>query len=171
VKHPNLFLGQAGLHRVLAELLRRGVNAYIPAIDVGVDLLTGTGLRVQVKSGRLRTRNATAPAMRGPAYFFAPSVKYRGSPERRQRGWTFRRFAEEVDFVVFWGIDEDRFWIIPASLADGLKSLVLHPGRTTGQQGSRTQAVYAHERRWDLLGAAPEVTTSNEAPALHVIGA
>lgn len=167
----HLLLGQAGVYRVLAELLRREVNAYLPVVDVGVDILTMRGVRIQVKTGTVRTRNTKAPGMRGPAYFFAPSVKFRGSPERRQRQWAFRRFVDEVDFVVFWGATEDRFWIVPAALADSLKCLMLHPGRRAAvQENSRTNAVYAHESRWDLLGAVPQDTV-NEVPALYVVGA
>ena len=166
----HLLLGQAGVYRVLAELLVREVNAYLPVVDVGVDILTLRGMRIQVKATRLRTQQAKALGMRGPAYFFSPSVKFRGSPERRKRRFTLRRFSSEVDFVVFWGVDEDRFWIVPATLADGLTGLLLRPGRTVATQlGSRTNAVYAHENRWDLLGAVPQAPV-NEVPALHIAG-
>lgn len=167
----HLLLGQAGVYRVLAELLRREVNAYLPAVDVGVDILTVRGIRIQVKATRLRTQNAKNIAMRGPAYFFAPSIKFRGSPERRRREYRFRKFSEEVDFVVFWGVDEDRFWVVPATLADHLTGLRLRPARYEAtQKGSHTSAVYAHENRWDLLGAVLQETV-NEVPALHVVGA
>ena len=167
----HLFLGQAGTHRVLAELLKREVNAYLPVVDVGVDILTVRGVRIQVKSARLRKQNSKYPGRRGPAYFYVPGLQFHGSPKGATRRHGFRTFVAEVDFVVFWGADEDRFWIIPATLADCLRSLILHPGRHAAtQEGSFTNAVYAHENRWDLLGAVPQETV-NEVPALHAVGA
>jgi len=167
----HLFLGQAGTHRVLAELLKREVNAYLPVVDVGVDILTVRGVRIQVKSARLRTQKAKDPSNRGPAYFYVPGVKYHGSPTAKHRRHTLRKFVDEVDFVVFWGADEDRFWVVPATLADCLQCLILHPKRYAAiQAGSFTNAVYAHENRWDLLGAVPQETV-NEVAALHVVGA
>jgi hypothetical protein len=155
---------------VLAELLVRDVNAYLPVVDVGVDILTMRGTRIQVKTTKLRRRKTASGYGQGPSYFFASAVKFRGSPERRRREYRFRQYVNEVDFVVYWGVDEDRFWILPASLADRTKCIVLQPKQYAGRlSGTVTDAVYAHERRWDLLGAVPE-PTAHEVPPLSLVG-
>ncbi|MGH9424321.1 MAG: hypothetical protein ACRD3J_30390, partial [Thermoanaerobaculia bacterium] len=47
---PTVLQGQAGVHRVLSELILRGHRPYTPSADTGVDILLGSGVRVQVKS-------------------------------------------------------------------------------------------------------------------------
>lgn len=160
----NLLLGQAGTYRVLAELLRRDVNAFLPVVDTGVDILTVRGVRIQVKATRLARRNTRSGYNQGPAYFFTPGVKTRrGGKTLEYREYYVRRFSDEVDYVVLWGSDQDRFWIVPATVLDSLKCLQLDPGRQQAIVGSsRIALVYQHEGRWDLLGAAPTIIDAAE---------
>lgn len=146
--------GQAGVHRVAAELLLRGVNVYFPALDrAGIDLLTEQGLRIQVKSARLRVRSKLSNR---PAYYLHLGWAQQGAAHRPIR--RARKYSEEADYFVIWGIDEDRFWIVPASVFDGRYCLMLYAGQRQPVFKNPSQLypqlaapVYANEGRWDLL--------------------
>lgn len=151
----NSFLvGQAGVYRVASELLLRGVNVSFPAVDnAGVDLFTEHGLKVQVKAPRLRVCTGISTV---PAYYLRLGCAQKGGkhqPVRRKR-----KYSEEVDYLVIWGVDEDRFWIVPAAVFDDRHLLMLPAGRrepvcvkTRGSFAPFAVHVYANEGRWDLL--------------------
>lgn len=103
-------VGQAGVYAVASNLLLRGINVMFPAVDSGIDLVAEGGIRIQVKSSRLSVNKG----MPVPAYHFNLSSWAAGADgkwKRRSRSW-----SEVVDYLVFWGIDENRFWIVPAML-------------------------------------------------------
>jgi len=104
-------IGQAGVHAVIAQLILRGHTPLIPAFDDrGVDLMTSDGIRIQVKSSTLRH---CAPFEEGGGYGF----------NLRKRTWTGgdrcvslkRNLSNECEFLILWGIDQNRFWIIPTA--------------------------------------------------------
>lgn len=167
---PSTFhIGQAGVYRVAAELLLRGVSVYFPALDrVGVDLVTEHGIRLQVKSARLRVR---AKLSTRPAYYLHLGWAQQGAEHKPVR--RARLYSEEVNYFVIWGIDEDRFWIVPAHVFDGRYCLMLYAGQREPVFKRPTTAfpqfaahVYAHENRWDLL--LPKAETI--MPTLKVVG-
>ena len=97
------FIGRAGEYAVAAQLLVRGINVHFPAVDTGVDLIVGDRIRIQVKTARLKeNRTAYAFSLRGGP---KPNGK-----KREERDW-----SKTCDIMVFWGIDTNRFWIIPSS--------------------------------------------------------
>lgn len=163
--------GQAAVHRVLAELLLRRIPCYIPAVDVGVDIALDDGTRLQVKSSKLRSvrsggRNPNSPSL-GPAYRFSLSMKLHGNFDQgswrrhaSSRPYTLRKYSEEVNFLVLWGIDEDRFWIVPADVCNERQGLVLYPGKRVPQvcptQQPFARVVHSYEGRWDQLMPTPE---------------
>jgi hypothetical protein len=106
--------GQAAVYQVASQLLMRGVNVSFPAIDDGVDLIVESGVRIQVKSTRLYNGHKNYPH---GAYCFhftrwtrSAHVKYlRGEKVDRRL-----RFSDRSDVVVLWGVDQNRFWIVPA---------------------------------------------------------
>jgi len=177
-----LALGQAGVYRVCAELLVRGVNCAIPTVDTGVDILLLDGRRVQVKATRLasrRSKDKQAPSL-GPAYRFTLSVKGFGNPHQgswrrhaSSRPFVLRSYSNEVDFLVLWGVDEDRFWVIPAAICDQRQCLVLYPGhripqiRTSSDVAAFGSVVHTYEGRWDLLGSP---VLQEESPVLRTVG-
>src|SRR6266404_3377997 len=124
-KHNSILLGQAGVHRVMAELLSREIVPCIPAVDVGVDLVTSTGVRLQVKATRLVTKNRYSQ----PVYWF--NLAWHRTKGRRRRDGTReyssgpRPFAKECDFVILWGYDQDRFWIVPSEILDKRSTVVI----------------------------------------------
>lgn len=175
-----LSLGQAGVYRACSELLLRGVNCSIPVVDTGVDILLHDGRRVQVKATKLaarRSKDKQAPSL-GPAYRFTLSVKQHGNFDQgswrrtaTSRPFVLRSYSDEVDFLVLWGVDEDRFWIVPAAVCDQRQCLVLYPGRRVPQArksadvGALASVVHPYEGRWDLLGPSVE----EEAP-MRLVG-
>lgn len=119
-------VGQAGVYRVLSELIFRGHAPYTPtADDHGVDILLPTGIRIQVKTANLITRKLKH--QRG----ISESTRYRLS-----LGWTTvgakrahvkrkRKYSEECDYFVIFGVQENRFWIVPSFIMDGHTCLEL----------------------------------------------
>ena len=114
--------GKAGELRVASELIRRGVVVALPMIDLGYDLLLESGVRIQVKTCHRR------PLGHGKLlnYFLLPSVR-RVANTQSYKNLYDRKPSDEYDFCVAWGVDEDRFWVIPASLLDGKRSVSLGP--------------------------------------------
>jgi hypothetical protein len=99
-----LMIGQAGTFRVASNLLLRGHVPSFPSVDTGVDILLDNGLRIQVKSRSLMEH----PGYPEGAYPFSMKENNRNG----KRDWT-----GIVDFLIFWGINEDRYFIVPASEA------------------------------------------------------
>lgn len=117
----NLAHGQAGVYRVASELLLRGYTPCLPIVDIGADLMLQEGLRIQVKTASLRK---SKPYPNG-AYWFKL-----GRTERVKNTQIFRTgriFSEECDFVVLFGIDESRFWVVPTNLMDNHQCVVVGP--------------------------------------------
>jgi hypothetical protein len=118
LKYNSLALGKAGEHRVIAELLAREIVPCVPVIDIACDLVTSEGVRLQVKSTRLVTK----PRYSQPVYWF--NLAWHKTKGRRRRDGTKeyssgpRSFAKECDFVILWGCDQDRFWVVPSRLLD-----------------------------------------------------
>ena len=148
------------MYRVAAALMVRGMNVYFPAIDNGVDLVTATGLRIQVKSSRAIRRAMSKDHL---TYGFRLGSATKGA----QRTFRIRprAYADEVDFFVLWGIDEDRFWIAPSSVFDKRSLLLLVVGRSTSYSDF-ARTVYEGENRWDLLLPQPAA----ESPLKLVAG-
>lgn len=115
----NLLHGQAGVYRVASKLCLMGLNPYFAAVDTGTDILV-EGCRVQVKSAHLSQRG---PYPNG-AYWFKLG---RTTIRKRRQVWENVTFSNFCDFVVFWGIDHDRMWVVPASDVDNAQCVVVGP--------------------------------------------
>jgi hypothetical protein len=113
--------GKAGEHTVASQLLLRGVIPHWPAVDVGCDLITDFNCRVQVRCAHLYHKKSY-----GPLYFF-PMPKTRRLPnsDKTTKLVTRKTFVQVCDFLVFWGIEQNRFWIVPASLCDQVTGVEL----------------------------------------------
>jgi len=116
----NLLQGQAGVYRVASMLCLRGLNPHFPAVDIGADLIVDGGLRIQVKSANLRTDKVYPNG----AYWFRLG---KPKPVKGQITWVTVDFDKICEFVVFWGITEDRFWIVPSLTLRDHQCLVLGP--------------------------------------------
>lgn len=149
----HLLTGQAGVYRVMSELMLRGVNVYLPIVDVGIDIILGNDLRVQVKAANLRTqkmKSKKGPYEYGPAYFWSLNSSQVGAKHK----YIHRKlkYSDQVHYMVFWGIDEDRFWIVPASITDTIGHLALFPRVPERDiRSARNLEILTYEDRWDLL--------------------
>ena len=99
--------GRAGEHAVAVQLLLRGLVPFWPDVDRGCDVATEAGCRLQIKCAHLLQHPY------GPRYHF-PLPKTRGKP-----------FSAICDFVVLWGIEQNRFWIVSASIVDQITGVDL----------------------------------------------
>jgi hypothetical protein len=123
-KNRARFVGQAGVYRVAAELLLRGLNPRFPSVDCGADIEVDGGVRIQVKMAHLRYNAKTYP--QGAYWFkFHRNPIVTGSANIRKRGP--RVFSEECDFVVLHGAEQLRYWIVPASILDNCSLVVVGP--------------------------------------------
>jgi hypothetical protein len=102
-------IGKAGEYAVAANLMARGINVYFPAVDKDIDLIAGTSVKIQVKTSRKASYRSE-----GAGYSFGIGNKRVG--KYAQEGKYLREYAGIVDFLVFVGLDEMKFWIIPSSV-------------------------------------------------------
>jgi hypothetical protein len=114
---PRLAQGQAGVYSVAAQLLLHGIIPCFPAVDVGADLYTEMGTRIQVKCAHRRYGNS---------YHFClvhgPSSNNRPYEER-----LCDSVHRDSDFYVLWGIDDNRYWIAPSAMFEGRTAAVMPP--------------------------------------------
>lgn len=122
---PKLAQGQAGVYTVAAQLLLRGINPGFPAVDCGADIITDWGTRIQVKCAHRR------PSIWGGSYHFIMTsgvTLYVGTHGHRKGSLHDREprtYSNECDYFVFWGIEDNRFWVIPVALLDGKSSAIM----------------------------------------------
>lgn len=151
--------GQAGVYAVASQLCLRGHIPFFPAVDQGVDLVIGNGIRIQVKCAHLIQSKHGLKG--GKGYYIGGAYGFnlrRGvwdkSTNRTSRR-EIRSYEGVADFFVLWGIDEDRFWIVPTSVKN--RAIWFGAENYNGSNNSsyteamkkRRQAEY--ENRWDLL--------------------
>jgi len=147
--------GKAGEYAVAAQLMLRGATPCFPAVDTGVDLVTTEGCRIQVKSVHLCTTPATVRKNTEGVYRFSfPQHIFRNSSTRGPVKSVRRdkpQFAEYCDVVALWGIDHNRFWIVPAKLLDKLQGIDLGPdnerafSKDVPEMRSMVDLGYTHE--------------------------
>ena len=112
----DMYVGQAGVHRVIAELILRHHDPCVPAIDYGYDIVLGkSDVRIQVKTATLTTKKYT-----GTCYIFRTNgtVSEAITHKRRQ---VKRKWSDVCDFVILHGLTENRYWIVPAREFDHSK--------------------------------------------------
>ncbi len=119
--------GQSGTHRVLAELMIRGINASVPVVDTGVDLVAGDSTRVQVKAARQGLHQRDWAQM---VHRFNLNTHLARSEAREVRNINY---SSSIDVFVLWGIGDakagtkDRFWIVPALELDSRDRVFFGP--------------------------------------------
>jgi len=123
-KIRGLLTGQAGVHRVASELQLRGFNVLFPSVDHGYDLMVEGGVRIQVKSAHLAYRRTVYPQ---GAYWFKFQKSAVISQFGKIRERPSQKFSEICEFVVLWGIEQSRFWVVPASLLDDKQGIIVGP--------------------------------------------
>lgn len=118
--------GEASVLATELKLIYQGYDVYRPAVDhVGVDLAIIRGkkvVRLQVKCSSLVTKAKEETVTTGYE-FSLTSIRLRGEGSLSIKT---RKFTEEVDFVILHGVDEDKFWVVPADLLDDRKSVTIY---------------------------------------------
>lgn len=177
--HNTILQGQAGVYAVASKLILYGFNPMFPAVDLGADIILDNGLRLQVKTARLTfpkcgRRNGYGGNYLGGAYGF--SVR-RGEWLGKTKGYGRSRkgYSEVADFFVLWGIEENRFWIVPTSI----KNRTIWFGKFDHPNGSKNVSytntlkmnrVAQYENRWDLLdinGTVEEIVESSSTVSIE----
>lgn len=156
--------GEQGVSLVIAELLARGLRPYRPVVDNhGVDLMLLDGTRLQVKAANLskaytKDRRTGESHHRGRmCYQFSTQRTVIGTNEKLRRvgiTYEYRNFADEVDFLIFVGIDEHRFWIVPSEHMNDCCHVTIAQGESQAKNGPRWkfwQEIRDGEGRWGLL--------------------
>lgn len=140
IVNQSTFTGKAGEHAVMAQLLSRGVPVSLPIVDCGVDLIAGNGIRIQVKTSR-----KSAGRGYGSGYAFGLGQKRIGKHETKAK--YLRQYVGHVDFIIFVGLDDWRFWIVPVEMT------VKYPGVQTVMLGGIHKRFVDRQRLQELLAA------------------
>ena len=153
--------GAAAVWQVASQLALRGHNVLFPGLDEGYDIQLSNGLRVQVKCSTLRIHSK---GFQYPGYLFGLRRGAWDRGAKKYRRSTLRPYSEVADFFVLWGIDENRFFVVP-TVGAGQSLWFTHRGYESKSQNKvHAQKVTASrlrdmEDRWDLLDVS---TTSSE---------
>lgn len=151
--------GMAGVYAVAEQLCMRGHTPLFPSVDFGFDLALDNGLKIQVKFGRLRFSH---PAYKSGAYVVDTRKGVTIVNQRithKKRPYPYEQVA---DFVIFFGMDERRFFVIPASEYDGAawippRNIAMQrtgSGRrqsSISKMGNNAKIVHFYEDAWHLL--------------------
>lgn len=115
-------VGRAGEYAVAAQLLLRKIMVMWPAVDLGYDLETNNHCRLQIRCGHLTNSDGRA----GQHYTFMLR-KRKPVPISNTTAKLVpqRPFVEVCDYVVFWGIEQNRFWIVPPEICDKVSGVRL----------------------------------------------
>lgn len=122
----NLLTGQAGVWRVASMLALRGYNPHFPGVDHGCDFMIDHGVRIQVKCARRSYTQKTYNVEGAYQFHLRRGAYVRGSDEIVKSAP--RTYSNECEFVVLWGIEDDRFWVVPAKEVDGLSLVICGVG-------------------------------------------
>jgi hypothetical protein len=150
-------VGQAGVFAVASKLALHGHNVLFPAVDEGYDLMLSNGLRIQVKSCRLMF--LSRKKYQAGLYSFSLRRKMYDPTGQNRLSRMMKPYSEVADFFVLWGVEEDRFWILPTSTKnqridfarkDSI-STNINIGLQTHWQKVAKAKEEAMEERWDLL--------------------
>lgn len=132
---PNIAQGQLAVYRVVSELIARGHAPYLPVVDSGIDILLGSGIRLQVKS----TQRPTQHWRQAGAWSFTLRASQRIVKQKYVKSAT-RQFSREVDFVILHGIEGNRFWIVPAHILDKRTGVMFKDGHKQWKDCDETEA-------------------------------
>ena len=133
----SLYTGKAGEYAVASQLALREVNVLWPVVDEGVDLFTPTGCRIQVKTAHVSATEKMVSQHGEGAYVFPlPRTKRIAITDGKNVLRARKTFADTCDIVVFWGIEQNRFWVVPAYLCDQVQAFVLGPSNERRFHGS-----------------------------------
>ena len=167
--------GQAGVFAVASQLCMVGHIPSFPAVDCGVDLTIENGLRLQVKTAHI-TYSKARFYPHGSYIFNLRRGVWDHTTNRASRR-EYGTYAGVADFFVLWGIDEDRFWIVPANIKNRNISFsrLGHVSKANSRaylKQIQDERLAAMEDRWDLLdvnAVVNQVTIAVPKPGIYPI--
>jgi len=144
IKPTKNAVGQAGVYRVMSELLLRGHNPAIFAYDDGVDILLENGKTVQVKTSNKATK-------RKDVYYFQMD-SYMKLLKNISEG-KFTGQYRLPDFFIFWGIDDSECIILPKEQLPNKVhiSISLNPKRKGMGARKNRNPLLEFKNKWELL--------------------
>jgi len=143
----NSELGLAGEFRVMSELLLRGHNPAKSYVDNGIDLILENGTKIQVKTTSKILNNKKVGVGAAAEYRF-----YLGKGNKKAKV----KFSEYVDFLIFWAVKENKFWIIPSKILDMKIALTIG-----GLRKHRDNHYDIYENKWDSLNGGEGVNNES----------
>lgn len=148
----NLLDGQAGVYQVASQLCSRGFNPHFPAVDIGADLVIDAGIRIQVKTTHLKTSTQYPNGV----YWFG---LHKTVIKKRMQVCENRLFSPDCDFVVLWGIEQNKFWVVPAAVLDSVQVLAIRPDPLFKDCLSVTMRQY--ENAWEQIQNCFDLVSSD----------
>jgi hypothetical protein len=140
--------GMAGVYAVASRLCLLGHTPFFPSVDFGVDIMLDNGLKLQVKCGRLRKHKAYPNG----AYSFDVRKAFTIVGHTVIKHQKERTYVGTCDFIVFWGIDEDRFFVIPCASMEGAVWIPpKHSHRGNQRNPTTVGRMLQCEEAWHLL--------------------
>ena len=143
------FIGQAGEHRVMSELLIRGISPFTSRLDHGIDMILINGKTIQVKTSKKHYNKAT----NGSCYHFQLTGKW-----IKTNGESKKRNSDKYDFLICWCIEDDVFYIIPSFEILDKKSVDLYPN-TIGKSPFGKTAFTRDRSKWNIYKSRWELLT------------
>jgi len=123
-------IGRAGEYRVASELLLRGYNPAIRAVDDGIDLVLENGTTIQIKS--VVSLNKSNSYTVGLAH-----SKWKKGKETKERQ------NLKADYLLVWVIPTNDFYIIPKERVGNKFCITM-----TAQKGAIN---YPFLNNWEIL--------------------
>ena len=126
-------LGLAGEFRVMSELLLRGFNPAKSYLENGADLILENGLKVEVRCSHIYSQKGRKPESK-------QLLKYTLKTATGEHGYRM----SDADFIIFWCIDNNWFFIIPKEEYQTRK------GYSISQKGKPSR-LDVYKDAWNLL--------------------
>ena len=126
-------LGLAGEFRVMSELLLRGFNPAKSYLENGADLILENGVTVEVRCSHIYKQKSRKSESE-------PLLKYTLKTATGAHGYRM----SDADFIIFWCIDDNWFFIIPK------EEFQTHKGYYISKRGGVSK-LDAYKDAWDLL--------------------
>ena|SRR5579859_6706470 len=140
--------GMAGVYAVASRLCMLGHTPFFPSVDFGVDIMLDNGVKLQVKCGNLRKH----PGYQQGVYCFDVRKAFTIVGHTVYKHQKDRTYVGTCDFIIFWGIDENRFFVMPSAEIQGS---VWIPSRNSYMCKRKAPTVaetaLAREDAWHLL--------------------
>lgn len=146
--------GEASVMAVALKLTWLGYRVFKPVVDDhGVDLAVlgenGKAARIQVKSASLGTRYKYGVESSPQYAFELGKVKANYAEGLKTES---RVFSNEVEFVILHGVEDDRYWIVPAEILDNKKSVAISTAaRDFGSPERFGNILRSKENAWDEI--------------------